>query len=160
MKIVLLQKYFQELPNAKYWNNFIGNNVFNYDYLSSFFNDSNRNLIHLLALHDDKPVGIFIYEKLKHTNIYKVYLIAKKKNTECKGVGKAFFSHLELFIKKGTIVLIDDSDIPNYYNNLGFKMSNGFVNCLFCKFNKNGYYKKLNQKKYRKNISNAKIYPL
>ena len=79
MKIVLLQKYFQELPNAKYWNNFIGNNVFNYDYLSSFFNDSNRNLIHLLALHDDKPVGIFIYEKLKHTNIYKVYLIAKKK---------------------------------------------------------------------------------
>ena len=57
-------------------------------------------------------------------------------------------------------VLIDDSDIPNYYNNLGFKMSNGFVNCLFCKFNKNGYYKKLNQKKYRKNISNAKIYPL
>lgn len=160
MKIVLLQKYFKQVPNVKYWDNFIGNGVFNYDYLSSFFNSNNKNLVYLLGLHDNKPVGIFIYEKLKHTNIYKVYLIAKKQNTECKGVGKAFFSYFELFIKKGTIVLIDDSDIPDYYNKLGFKISNGFVNCLFYKFNKVGYYKKIKQKKYHKNINNAKIYPL
>ena len=159
MKIVLLQKYFKQVPNVKYWDNFIGNGVFNYDYLSSFFNNNNNNFVCLLGLHENKPVGIFIYEKLKHTNIYKVYLVAKKQDTECKGVGKAFFSYFELFIKKGTIVLIDDSDIPNYYNKLGFKISNGFVNCLFCKFNKVGYYKKI-KNKYYKNIKKAKIYPL
>ena len=160
MKIILLQNFFkQEVPDVKYWDNFIGNGVFDYDYLSSLFNNNN-NLIYLLALHDNKPVGIFIYEKLKHTNIYKVHLLAKKQNTNCKEVGRAFFSYLELFIKKGTIILLDASDIPNYYNKLGFIKSNGFVNCLFCNFNKVGYYKKIKQKKNYTNIGSAKIYPL
>lgn len=153
MEIQKIEDYFKgKLPNTDYWNQFIGDGEFDYDYLEEQFESShpkfNKNNQYLLIIFNKELIGITVYRKLTYVPIYKICLLAKKKNCQQSGIGRLVFNYLESTLRRGYFILVDDSRIPHYYSKLGFKRSWGGVNCLFGEFQNFSYYKYF----YKKNI--------
>ena len=102
------------LYDINYWDQWIGTGIFDYHYLKKVF--SNKN--HIVLTYEDK--GVLVYKKIPWTNKYKILLLAKKGGVQEKGIGKTFMRYLEIVLKGNILILSDDTDIPNYYEKLGF----------------------------------------
>jgi len=134
---------FKTLYDKTFWKNWIGQQHFCDEFLEKTFYNKNYN--YLIMLNKDEIIGIFVYEKVLNTNIYKIILIAKQDSSKYKKIGKQFIRFMELKYKNNILILIDDSWIENYYEKLGFKLTS------------NKYYShllesKTNKKIYKKNI--------
>tara|TARA_Y100000389_G_C17468978_1_gene528482 strand:- start:7493 stop:7933 length:441 start_codon:yes stop_codon:yes gene_type:complete len=127
--------------DTDFWDNFIGKGTIYYRYLASLFDVYSNKLKYLVMVEQNNIIGIIVYGKVVHKNRYYIYLLAKKKGTHVKRVGESLIIYLQNYLKSGCFMLIDDSRIPNYYKNLGFKKSWGYVNCLFCEYQSYSYYK-------------------
>ena len=118
---------------------------FDYDYLEEQFDTShskfNKNNQYLLIIFNKELIGVTVYRKLTLVPVYKICLLAKKKDCQQSGIGRFVFDYLESKLKRGYFILVDDSGIPNYYSKLGFQRSWGCVNCLFWEFQNYSYYK-------------------
>jgi len=100
----------------EYWDNWIGSGEFDMEYLEKQFTTKHKKLF----LYSDSHIeGFLIYKKV--FGIYLITLMAKRKNSAVKKIGKQFLDH---FKTGNTLLLADDSDIPNYYSNLGFTKTN------------------------------------
>lgn len=152
MEIRKIEDYFNDQPtNTEYWNQFIGDGEFDYDYLQEQFESShpkfNKNNQYLVIIFNNELIGITVYRKLSFIPIYKICLLAKKKNCQQSGIGRFVFNYLESTLGRGYFILVDDSRIPHYYSKLGFKRSWGGVNCLFWEFQSYSYYKVFSRKR-------------
>tara|TARA_Y100001980_G_C14528682_1_gene304409 strand:- start:479 stop:970 length:492 start_codon:yes stop_codon:yes gene_type:complete len=133
MFIVKLEHFINEknkdILKSNFWDKWIGKNEFSNSYLSELLeHDKNLNFTYswLLLCKDlsykrNSIVGIMVYKKFKYTNIYEISLLAKKKNSKYKNIGKKFTRYLKKYFNNKIIILIDDSEIPNYYEKLGYK---------------------------------------
>lgn len=106
--------------NADYWNRFLGDDEFCMDFLKSTFSFMTRQHYLLFINSRDSIEGIVVYEKIPYLRIYKILLLAKRPQSKIKGIGKKFIDFLEKRLRKSILILIDDSDIPDYYRKLGF----------------------------------------
>ena len=106
---------------SDYWNNWIGPEQFDNEYLEPIFNYKIKKLF--LVSDNYNIEGILIYKKI--FRIYVIKLLSKKSKSIIKGVGKMFINYFKKNFR-GKIILSDDSNIPNYYSNLGFKKTNKY----------------------------------
>lgn len=106
-----------------FWDQWIGEDEIDYRYLSKHINNNHKTLI----LIDSKNTieGVLIYDQVWCSNIYRIYLIAKRNNSTLKGVGKEFIQYFGDHFH-GRIILSDDSEIPNYYEKLGFSKDESY----------------------------------
>ena len=144
-----LQKNSIQYFDATFWNCFINNRNIDMEYLHEIFTQShekfNTNNNYVLAFKNNQLIGILVYSVLP-CNVFKIMLIAKKDDTTLKRIGHSLLSYLETQLESGTFVLIDDSGIPNYYSNMGFSKSNGFINYIFGDYESPSYYKTFGEK--------------
>ena len=130
--------------DAIFWDKFINNKNIELEYLHEIFTQSHKNFNinnnYVLAFKNNQLVGILVYSLLP-CNIYKIMLVAKKHDCFITKIGKSFFEYLEHQLESGTFILIDDSKIPHYYENMGFIKSNGYINYIFGDHESPSYYK-------------------
>ena len=116
----------------EYWDKWIGEGDMDYDFLKKHFQANH----HVLILENtDKSIeGILLYNTVQCSNIYRIFLIAKPWYSIEKGIGKMFIDYFQEHFQ-GKFILSDDSQIPNYYEKLGFTKNNS---CYY-KFLLNNY---------------------
>ena len=145
MKIVNLKKYcndYKNIYNYKYWNLFIGDGEFCTEFLERTFSFERQQYFLLLDEDNKNQIeGILVYEKIPKKSIYKIILIAKRENSDIKGVGKKFVRFLQRRISRSILILIDDSDITDYYTGLGFFRCNNLLKKYLEPTSKTCYYK-------------------
>ena len=157
IKIITLENYCLKydiyntlLKNTLFWNQFIGEDCFDLEYLHSELNNPYNNILIAYDINlkvYDNLEGILIYRKLNNIknnfckiNYSSITLLAKKINSNHKWLGKDMIDFFRIRLNEKTkVILADDTDIPNYYSKLGFK-----------KENKNKYKKILDE--YDRNI--------
>ena len=124
MQVILIQEPYNSY-SMHFWDEWIGPGEIDCTYLTRqmLSRDTNK----LLLLDDkDNLEGLCIFSKVPCFHIYRVHLIAKKHDSPIDGVGKMFIDYLQKIYGdektsyKSTLLLSDDSQIPNYYENLGF----------------------------------------
>ena len=124
MQVILIQEPYKSY-SMHFWDEWIGPGEIDCTYLTRqmLSRDTNK----LLLLDDkDNLEGLCIFSKVPCFHIYRVHLIAKKHDSQINGVGKMFIDYLQKIYGdektsyKSTLLLSDDSQIPNYYENLGF----------------------------------------
>ena len=144
MKIINIKKIINYKTDCdkNFWKYWIGEQHFCDEFLEKTFYSNNYN--YLVMFNKDEITGIFVYEKVNNTNIYKVILIAKQDCSKYKKIGKRFIKYMELKHKNHILILLDDSRIDNYYEKLGFKQVHNkyYSDLLENKTNKT-IYKKL-----------------
>ena len=144
MKIINIKKIINYKTDCdkNFWKYWIGEQHFCDEFLEKTFYNNNYN--YLVMFNKDEITGIFVYEKVNNTNIYKVILIAKQDCSKYKKIGKRFIKYMELKHKNHILILLDDSHIDNYYEKLGFKQVHNkyYSDLLENKTNKT-IYKKL-----------------
>ena len=145
MKIVNLKKYDSDYKNIysyKYWNLFIGAGEFCQEFLKKTFSFERQQYFLLLDEDNNNQIeGILVYEKIPQKSIYKIILIAKRENSDIKGVGKKFVRFLQRRISRSILILVDDSGIPDYYTKLGFFICNNRLKKYLEATSKTCYYK-------------------
>lgn len=145
MKIVNLKKYdedYKNIYNYKYWNLFIGDGEFCQDFLKRAFSFERQQYFLLLDEDNKNQIeGILVYEKIPKKSIYKIILIAKRENSDIKGVGKKFVRFLQRRISRSVLILVDDSGIPDYYTGFGFLTCNNMLKNYLEPTSKTCYYK-------------------
>ena len=121
------QKKRKILYNSYFWDKWIGEQDFDIDFLNKIFcNYNNYNIVFMcknLSKNINSIIGIMVYKKLYTTNnknCYELSLIAKQKNSIYKKIGEKYIEYLKNHFKNCNFVLIDDSEILNYYSKLGF----------------------------------------
>lgn len=138
----------------KYWDKFIGEKIFNESYLRKLFDPSNRyykhhhqTLTQYIIIDKGLCCGVCIVRHIPCTMIFNILLIAKEKESRYKKIGKTFIDHLCKTLPEGsTLILADDSEIPNYYTKLGFTRSYGLLNIYMLEYKHFTYYKKISYK--------------
>jgi hypothetical protein len=142
------------LNNPYYWNNWIGNEIFDMDYLKTIFSNCIENEMIFLTTNLSKNInsiiGICVLKKLKYKNYYELKLISKKYKSLHKHIGKKFTNYLKQHYINKKFILIDDSEINNYYKNLGYKKVNNIIKLSI-------YQQLLNTKKNKIYYLNTKI---
>ena len=145
MKIVNLKKYDNDYKNIysyKFWNLFIGDGEFCQEFLKKTFSFERQQYFLLLDEDNKNQIeGILVYEKIPQKSIYKIILIAKRENSDIKGVGKKFVRFLQRRISRSILILVDDSGIPDYYSKLGFFICNNRLKNYLEPTSKTCYYK-------------------
>lgn len=145
MKIVNLKKYCNDYKNIysyQFWNLFIGDGEFCQEFLKKTFSFERQQYFLLLDQDNNNQIeGILVYEKIYGKSIYKIILIAKRENSDIKGVGKKFVRFLQRRISRSILILIDDSGIQDYYTGLGFFRCNNRLKKYLEPTSKTCYYK-------------------
>ena len=144
MKIINIKKIINYKTDCdkNFWKYWIGEEHFCDEFLEKTFYNNNYN--YLVMFNKDEITGIFVYEKVNNTNIYKVILIAKQDSSKYKKIGKRFIKYMELKHKNHILILLDDSRIDNYYEKLGFKkVHNKYYSDLLENKTNKTIYKKL-----------------
>ena len=123
------------LKNSLFWNQLIGENCFDLEYLHDELTHINN---HILLAFDpnlrvyDNIEGILIYRKIPNLKDYfskinysSITLLGKKINSNHKWLGRNMIDFFRKRLNEKTkVILADDTDIPNYYTKLGFKIEN------------------------------------
>ena len=130
------------MTSANYWNKWIGNGIFNKNYLECVFRHPQS--IILIAVENKQIQGLLVYCKIKYTRKYIITLLAKPYNSTIKGIGKLFITYLSYILQGNILLIIDDSEIPNYYTNLGLSKTNHYwTKWIIQEYSKDIYYKYL-----------------
>ena len=120
--------------DIKFWDKWLGENTFDYDFLEETFKSTENNILlcfqkNLSNIYNVKInlEGIIIFNN--HQNLfYNLILIAKRFNSRLKWVGRNMLRKLNSLLLYNLdfvefLILTDVSDIPNYYNKLGFTLT-------------------------------------
>ena len=163
IKIITLENYCLKydiyntlLKNTLFWNQFIGEDCFDLEYLHNELNNPYNNIVIAYDINIkvyDNLEGILIYRKLYNLknnfskiNYSSITLLAKKINSTHKWLGKRMIDFFRMRLNEKTkVILADDTDIPNYYTKLGFKKENKYkYKKILDEFDRNIYTKIFN----------------
>jgi hypothetical protein len=134
--------------NIKFWDKWLGKDQFDYDFLKETFGDYKNNI--LLCVNESNYIeGIAVY--CNHDNLFfNLILLAKKYNSKFKWLGKSILKELNKILLNNLdeirfLVLTDVCDIPDYYNKLGFCLTNNdYLRELLDNFDDDLYFIELN----------------
>ena len=142
IKIITLENYCLKydiyntlLKNTLFWNQLIGEDCFDLEYLHAELNNPYNNILIAYDINlkvYDNIEGILIYRKIPNLKDYfskinysSITLLGKKINSNHKWLGRNMIDFFRKRLNEKTkVILADDTDIPNYYNKLGFKIEN------------------------------------
>ena len=116
------------LYDISFWDIMLGEGCFDLDFLKEEFQNEKNKIV--IGYDNNKSKinnieGVLIYKKVKNKNLYIIGLMAKKYESKYYWYGKKVLKFLKTTLKpKSSIILLDDTDIPNYYIKLGFILKN------------------------------------
>ena len=147
--------------NINFWNLWLGEDLFDFDFLSETFKDYNNDIL-LCFQKNNKSIynlhhnleGVIVFNKLSNL-FFNILLLAKKDNSELKCVGKNMLRKLNNILLYNLnfidyIILSDVSDIPNYYSRLGFlKTNNMNLRKILDNYDDDIYYIKIDENNFK-----------
>ena len=137
-----------------FWDSWMGGELFDDDFLFDTFNNINSKILlgflknsnNIYDIHNNLE-GIIIFSELCDL-FYNIPLIAKRYDSKINWIGRKLIKKLTNLVQynldfREHFILTDESDIPNYYEKLGFKKVNYiYLQRLLDNFDDNIYIKK------------------
>ena len=154
-------KIFNIRNDISFWNLWLGEDLFDFEFLSETFKDYNNDIL-LCFQKNDKSIynlhhnleGIIVLNKFDNS-FFNILLLAKKDNSQLRWVGKNMLRKLNNILLYNLnfidyIILSDVSDIPNYYSRLGFlKTNNMNLRKILDNYDDELYYIKIDEDNFK-----------
>jgi hypothetical protein len=141
--------------DINFWSSWIGKDEFYSEFLTDLFHNNNNEFL-LAFIKNDNHIynirlnleGIIIFHPLSES-LFNIPLIAKRHNSVESWIGRKLLKKLSNLLEfnlqfRTYFILIDESDIPDYYERLGFyKTNNDYFKKLLDHNGDNIYLKKI-----------------